>query len=860
MIELLYTTITVLGISVVPYILLASFQNMKIYFYLFQFIVWIILVATSNYKNHYLYNPTYESVHNPPYPPIKGIELVNDGSTLKELKPIYSTSKYSHVQTDIFSKECLENYFLPSDEDCPFTDIIVEYDGSKSYPDYQEITIGTGAVFYRNDFKKGRLYQNIILSPTDDAVNSITIDSTKMQITFSSSFDSEDATLVKRLEENKLSDPYKRFRGYIESFWDYIYLFLFIFSVTYFLMESRDDRKWNYFKIIDYIAQLIILFISLVRFSFFVRVKNFFNKNNDLYDDVDMKFDKVKYFDNYFPSDYSIQGFPLSISLSMLFFFIIFLIFPKKWSLQKKEFPEDKFYFFNDTKGESKIIYRIYILLFPFIVIYFVSFIFDCINDDHIRKVYKNTISNWAQNPITTISLSQQQDYEFGQMYLDKKKYSFYSWKNRYIKVTRNKKLNYMKIYSYKEEKGNKLCGKDSLGNKLYLPEKEDCPINGIYIGPQNTDYNSYNKIELAHDLFLYYTNRNLGGNILVDMKAEPTTVPIQLNYEKSNEICDYLKNVSFHKIGKSKCKKYYNFSTIPFYESISDWPFYDLIKNAFELNTNDNLGNANLFAITYLGLDSESIKSRSKVKHYKYYMDNFTRFSIFKDLLSCFNIIYFIYFSLMLLKNIADKRYLFYIAIGMIDLLSFHFIVVLSCLSINIQYVQKLMNEINEDFRVNRGNYGWLLVIFFLDLIFLFYYTTITLYMFMFKENSMFGWKWKDFELGYSKLNCFKKKNDPNKEDSNTDDNHEHKPKIHDIHNNQESKDKVIDKEKETEKPQHICIICGKSPTQVIFSPCGHKCVCDLCYQKEKEKKKMDKCPYCNDKIESVLMKVISI
>ena len=58
MIELLYSTITVLGISVVPYILLASFQNLKIYFYLFEFIVWIILVATSNYKNHYLYNPT----------------------------------------------------------------------------------------------------------------------------------------------------------------------------------------------------------------------------------------------------------------------------------------------------------------------------------------------------------------------------------------------------------------------------------------------------------------------------------------------------------------------------------------------------------------------------------------------------------------------------------------------------------------------------------------------------------------------------------------------------------------------------------------------------------------------------------
>ena len=195
-----------------------------------------------------------------------------------------------------------------------------------------------------------------------------------------------------------------------------------------------------------------------------------------------------------------------------------------------------------------------------------------------------------------------------------------------------------------------------------------------------------------------------------------------------------------------------------------------------------------------------------------------------------------------------------------MIDLLSFHFIVVLSCFSINIQYVQKLMNEINEDFRVNRGNYGWLLVIFFLDLIFLFYYTTITLYLFMFKENSMFGWKWKDFELGYYKLNCFKKKNDQNKEDSNTDDNHENKPKIHDIHNNQESKDKFIDKDKETDKIEGMCIICGKNLSQVIFAPCGHKCFCDGCYQTEKEKNKLDTCPHCHDKIESIVMKVISV
>lgn len=79
MIELLYTLLTVLGISFIPFILLSSFQYTKIYFYSFHIIVWIILVSINDYKQHYLWNEAeFELIHNTPYPPIKDINPIYD--------------------------------------------------------------------------------------------------------------------------------------------------------------------------------------------------------------------------------------------------------------------------------------------------------------------------------------------------------------------------------------------------------------------------------------------------------------------------------------------------------------------------------------------------------------------------------------------------------------------------------------------------------------------------------------------------------------------------------------------------------------------------------------------------------------
>ena len=452
-------------------------------------------------------------------------------------------------------------------------------------------------------------------------------------------------------------------------------------------------------------------------------------------------------------------------------------------------------------------------------------------------------------------------------MYLNKKKYSFYKWKDSFITIKRNSKYNYMKIYPITSEKG-KVCGTDSLGNKLYFPKNVECPINDIIITQDNSaTYEGYSKIVLSNSLFLFYTNKNINGNILVDIKAGPNTVPLQLNYEKSNEICDYLVNASFYKATSGKCGKYFNFSTIPFYKEIDNWNFFGFLKDTFEDNY-QSLGKVFLYAFTYQGINFESVKSRGRVRYYKYNMDNFKGLTIFKDILTSFNIFYYIFFSYILLKDMADKQYLFIISVFIVGFLYFHFIILLACFGINIRYVQYFMNKINEDFEYHKSNYGWTLTLILLDIIFIVYYTCITLYLFMFKGNSLFRWDWEDFKQKWSStFNCFKKgnssqitrlqENDEDKNKKPESESEEHKPdsKEHEP----DSKDTNPEGLK-NENNEHVCLFCLTNPPQVILSPCGHRCLCDGCYEQYRAAGKLENCPYCRTKIESVVMKVFSI
>ena len=61
-------------------------------------------------------------------------------------------------------------------------------------------------------------------------------------------------------------------------------------------------------------------------------------------------------------------------------------------------------------------------------------------------------------------------------------------------------------------------------------------------------------------------------------------------------------------------------------------------------------------------------------------------------------------------------------------------------------------------------------------------------------------------------------------------------------------------------EENQKLCMICFTNNPEIIICPCGHKCICILCYDKLLANAGFRKCPICKKKIESIVRKVIEV
>ena len=72
-------------------------------------------------------------------------------------------------------------------------------------------------------------------------------------------------------------------------------------------------------------------------------------------------------------------------------------------------------------------------------------------------------------------------------------------------------------------DKNYHLCGIDSFGNGLYLPNKIDCPINEIEVTDNSIpskNYFNYTSIKLCKNIYLHYSNNNIFGYIINDFNA----------------------------------------------------------------------------------------------------------------------------------------------------------------------------------------------------------------------------------------------------------------------------------------------------------------------------------------------------
>ena len=341
-----YSTIIILGVCIIPYFIFSSFQNFRIINFILEFIIFCIITFNSKLKNHYLWeNTNFEPIQKLPYPIITDIKMNHLSKYVYDLNIITSYQYFSIIKTTNYSKECLLNYFIKETEKCPITDIIIN-DNNNILKDYSVIELETFNIsFIKN--KIGKLYKSFYY--LDDSIK------------FESAIDSKDISLIKMLEIYKLYQPFSKLKKYCSSF-DYIWLILYPISFIYYFRESRDDRKWNYFRVIDYISQIILIIIYTIRFSFFIVVKNFFKKIKEENINIDLKNFKIdKYKSSYYPNfNINAESFPVAIGISMIFYFLLFLLIKNKWSCQKKKFE-------NENK-EVKQKINIYFLLFPCII------------------------------------------------------------------------------------------------------------------------------------------------------------------------------------------------------------------------------------------------------------------------------------------------------------------------------------------------------------------------------------------------------------------------------------------------------------------------------------------------------------
>lgn len=130
-------------------------------------------------------------------------------------------------------------------------------------------------------------------------------------------------------------------------------------------------------------------------------------------------------------------------------------------------------------------------------------------------KMLNNLKENWEKNPITEIEIIDgiiTSDAETIDKYNGKE---IKIWNGKSFKIKRNLNLNYYKMFKKKEN--SKKCGVDSNNNELYVDKNDECPINEISIIDKE-DCDEKNK--LNNGKCLYYSNKNINGNVLININV----------------------------------------------------------------------------------------------------------------------------------------------------------------------------------------------------------------------------------------------------------------------------------------------------------------------------------------------------
>lgn len=106
-----------------------------IFFHLFHLVIIILLLTKNYYKKTIFWKiDDLQYIHSLPINPIKNINKYGDDIKLEDFVDL----KYTLKKTNLFKKECLNNFFIKEDN-CPITDIILNNFQRNDYSKYIEV-------------------------------------------------------------------------------------------------------------------------------------------------------------------------------------------------------------------------------------------------------------------------------------------------------------------------------------------------------------------------------------------------------------------------------------------------------------------------------------------------------------------------------------------------------------------------------------------------------------------------------------------------------------------------------------------------------------------------------------------------
>jgi len=476
-----------------------------IFFHVFHLVIIILLLKKNYYKKTIFWKiDDLQYIHYLPINPIKNINIYsNDDIKLEDFVDL----KYTLKKTNVFKKECLNNFFIKEDN-CPITDIILNNFQRNDYSKYIEVKISNNSyLYYTDDIINGTLYFKNDSNISDLPYNE---------------FNFNEYNEKEKIKEKEIIKVIKDLKYYTD-YSDYICLSLFIISLTLMILNSFNYS--NVFQIWNIITQIILFILYLFRYIKFINLKHAFNKYKD--------FISIQYINNdsneYFPNKYfNIDSFALALQINILLLVILYSSIFENCLIKYEYYSE---YYSGDLNKSSEFYHFEYgFLLYSYIfcmILFYTTIIYLIKLKANLHKInyrLNNIVNNWEKNPIKSIFIGGNNPNKI-------------DWKNNSLIYERLSDFNYTNIFYGNKYKESKICGKDSNDNDLYFPKNVECPLNSIIITEdENFDTkNEYIKLSLKNNSFLYYTNKKINGKIIINLINSKNNGPT-LNFHESEE------------------------------------------------------------------------------------------------------------------------------------------------------------------------------------------------------------------------------------------------------------------------------------------------------------------------------------